>query len=294
LATIAAEVATAGLRPPSLIVVGECVRQREQIAWFEQRPLFGKRIGVTRAEEQAEPQFSRILELGAEPVLMPTLRIEPPESWVPVDDVMRHLGDRNWIVFTSVNGVRSFFGRLWTIGLDVRALGKARLAAIGRSTAEALNEFHIRADIVPSTFRAEDLAEALRPLVANQRVLWVRADRVRDTLRTELASAGARLEELIAYRHHDIESWPDDVVESLTIGNLNWIGVSSPAIARNIVRMLPSAAWPYIGQRIRVASISPVTTATCQEVGLPVSAEAVEHTWDGILSAIIQAEQAVV
>ncbi len=294
LATIAAEVATAGLRPPSLIVVGECVRQRERIAWFEQRPLFGKRIGVTRAEEQAEPQFSRILELGAEPVLMPTLRIDPPETWAPVDDVMRHLGDRNWIVFTSVNGVRSFFSRLWKIGLDLRALGQARLAAIGRSTAEALNEFHVRADIVPSTFRSEGLVEALRPLVANQRVLWVRADRARDVLRTELTSAGALLEEVIAYRHHDLESWPDDVVELLTNGNLDWIGVSSPAIARNIVRMLPSAAWPNIGQRIRVASISPVTTATCREVGLPVSVEAAEHTWNGIFSAIMQAEQAVV
>src|SRR5712691_140129 len=150
LQTISEQVASAHLRPPSLIVVGECVRQRERIAWFEQRPLFGRRIGVTRADEQADPQLGRILELGAEPVLMPTLHIDPPERWDSVDEVLGRPSDFDWIVFTSVNGVRTFFERLWALGRDTRSLGQARLAAIGPSTADALQEFRLRADLMPA------------------------------------------------------------------------------------------------------------------------------------------------
>lgn len=291
LATIAEQVIAAGLRPPSLIVVGECVRQREQLAWFEKRPLFGRRIGVTRADEQADAQIDRIFELGAEPVLMPTLEIEPPENWDSVDEVLGRVGDFDWVVFTSVNGVRAFFGRLWELGGDARRLSRARLAAIGSSTADALGEFHLRADVVPGTFRAEHLAAALSPLMSGQRVLWPRANRVRDVLRTELTAAGARLEEVVVYQHRDVSAWSDEVSQRLISGQLDWIGVSSPAIARNVARLIPDVARMHLGERIRIASISPITSAACQEVGLPVSAEAIEHTWDGLLAAIQRVEQ---
>jgi uroporphyrinogen III methyltransferase/synthase len=286
LRTISEQVTAAGLRPPSLIVIGECVRQREQIAWFEKRPLFGRRIGVTRADEQADTQIDRILELGAEPVLLPTLEIEPPESWDAVDAALRRIGEFDWLVFTSANGVRALLGRLWESGGDARRLGRARLAAIGPATAAALHEFQLRADVMPETYRAEHLGETLRPLVAGQRVLWARANRVRDVLRNELTSAGANLEEVIVYRHHDVEAWPENVQQRLIDGQVDWIGVSSPAIARNVWRLLPDAARSSLGTGVRVASISPVTSAVCQEVGLPVSAEATEHTWDGLLAAI--------
>lgn len=291
LATIAEQVVAAGLRPPSLIVVGECVRQREQLAWFEKRPLFGRRIGVTRADEQADAQIDRIFELGAEPVLMPTLEIEPPENWNAVDDVLNRVGSFDWIVFTSVNGVRFFLGRLWELGGDARWLTKARLAAIGSSTADALAEFHLHADVVPETFRAEHLAAALCPQVSGQRVLWARANRVRDVLRTELTAAGAQLEEVVVYQHRDVAVWSDEVNQRLNSGTLDWIGVSSPAIARNVARLVPETARLHLGERIRIASISPVTSAACQEVGLPISAEATEHTWDGLLAAIQRVER---
>lgn len=290
LATIADAVANAGLRPPSLIVVGECVRQREQLAWFENRPLFGQRIGVTRAEEQADTQIDRIFELGAEPVLMPTIEIEPPESWDSVDATIRRIGDFDWLVFTSVNGVRALLRRMWELGGDARSLSKAKLAAIGPSTAAALEEFRLRADVVPETFRAEHLAAELCSKVRGQRVLWARANRVRNVLRNELTAAGAQLEEVIVYQHRDVTTWPDDVNQRLIAGQLDWIGVSSPAIARNVARLMPEAARSQLGQKVRIASISPVTSAACQEVGLPVSAEATEHTWDGILAALGRVE----
>lgn len=291
LETIERQVAQAGLRPPSLIVVGECVRQREQIAWFEHRPLFGRRIGVTRADEQADSQVDRILELGAEPVLMPTLELLPPENWQTIDAVVKRLPEFDWLVFTSANGVNALLGRLWELGGDVRWLAKARLAAIGPSTAEALRAFQLRADVVPAIYRAEELATALRPLVQNRRVLWARADRVRDVLRAELTAAGAHLDEVVVYRHRDLDAWPTELIERLNLGHVDWIGVSSPAIARNVARLLPEPARSLLGARIRIASISPVTSAACQAVGLPVSAEAAEHTWEGILAAIQQAER---
>ena len=292
LGTIAEHVASAGLRPPSLIVIGECVRQREQLAWFEKRPLFGRRIGVTRADEQADSQIDRIFELGAEAVLMPTLEIEPPETWDAVDAVLGRIGEFDWIVFTSANGVRALLGRIWDLGGDSRCLGKARLATIGPSTAAALREFQLRADVVPETFRAEQLAAALCPQMAGQKVLWARANRVRDVLRSELTAAGAQLEEAIVYQHQDVATWTDDVNQRLIAGQLDWIVVSSPAIARNVARLVPEPARAFLGKSIRIASISPVTSATCQEVGLPVSAEATEHTWDGVMAVIQQVEGA--
>ena len=135
LATIANNAAQAKLRPPSLIIVGECVLLRERLAWFERRTLFGKRIGITRADEQADEQIEQILELGAEPVLMPTSQIEPPESWELVDQLLTRLSSFAWLVFTSANGVRSLLGRLWETGGDVRRLSGVRLAVIGPATA---------------------------------------------------------------------------------------------------------------------------------------------------------------
>lgn len=291
LETIAERVASTGLRPPSLIVVGECIGQREQLAWFEKRPLFGRRIGVTRAEEQADAQIDRIFEQGAEAVLMPTIEIEPPASWDSVDAALQRLDEFDWIVFTSVNGVQSLLTRLWELGGDARWLARAKLAAIGPATAATLCEFQLRADVVPETYRAEHLAAELRSQVRGRRVLWARADRVRDVLRTELIAAGAQLEEAIVYQHRDVAAWSDDVNRQLVNGQIDWIGVSSPAIARNVSRLVPDAARSQLGQRVRIASISPVTSAACREVGLPVSAEATEHTWDGILAAIQQVEQ---
>jgi uroporphyrinogen III methyltransferase/synthase len=290
LETIAADVESAGLRPPSLIVVGDCVRQRDQIAWFEKRPLFGRSIGITRADEQADETLSLIAELGAEPVLMPTLELQPPESWTSVDNTCQRIGEFDWIVFTSSNGVRALFRRIWELGGDLRWLKGAQIAAIGASTAATLNEHQLRADVVPDNFRAEELAVALGGRVAGQKVLWVRADRARDVLRTELTAAGAWLEEIVVYRHHDVDAWSPEIQQRLVAGNLDWIGVSSPAIARNVWRLMPDAARSKVGQEIRIASISPVTSAACREIGLPVSAEAVEFTWKGIVAAIQNAE----
>ena len=286
LADIAARVRRVDLHAPSLIIVGECVRLRDSLQWFEQRALFGLRIGITRAAEQASDVIDRVVELGGDPVLLPTIAILPPKNWSEVDFCLAHLANYDWIVFTSANGVRQFFTRLWSQGGDARRLGQAKVAAIGSGTAGALAEFQVRADLVPESFRAESLADALKPLVAGKQVLWVRASRGREVLPIELRAAGAILEELVVYQNVDLATLPATVLADIEQGKLHWIGLSSPSIARNLADKLTPAARARLGHEVKLASISPVTTAAAFEVGLPISAEAQTFTWEGILEAI--------
>jgi uroporphyrinogen III methyltransferase / synthase len=276
------------LHAPSIIIVGECIRQRDTISWFENRPLFGQRIGVTRPAGQAPPVIDRLFELGAQPILMPLIDILPPADWSAVDQTMASLSDFDWIVLTSVNGVEGLIGRLWETGGDARRLGNTKLAAIGEGTAEALARFHLRADLVPESFRAESLVESLGPHVAGKRVLWARGSRGRDILPTGLRAAGANLEERVVYRNVDVEKLDAPTLALLEAGELDWIGLGSPSIARALARLLPAAARTRLGKSIRLASISPITTAAASEAGLPIAAEAAEYTWEGILGAIIE------
>lgn len=288
---IAGRVRAADLHAPSLIIVGECVRLRESLQWFEQRPLFGLRIGITRPEGQTDEIVDRVLELGGEPVLLPTIAISPPANWDAVDQTLRAIDDYDWIVFTSVNGVRHLLNRLWEQGGDGRRLGRARLAAIGSGTAAALEEFHLRADLIPDSYRSEALAEALKPHVMGRKVLWARASRGRDILPQEIRAAGGTLDELVVYQNVDVSELPADVMHQIENGSLNWIGLSSPSIARNFSSKLTPAAKAQLGVRVRLASISPVTTAAATEAGLPISAEAILYTWEGILDAIRRSQQ---
>jgi uroporphyrinogen III methyltransferase / synthase len=290
LGELAAAVAGAALTPPSIIVIGECVSRREQIAWFEKRPLFGRRIGITRPVAQAGPVIQRALELGAEPVLLPTIEILPPQDWVPVDAALARVSEFDWLVFTSVNGVRSFLDRLWSSGADVRRLGNLRIAAIGPATGESLAHHGLKPDLVPSAFRAEALALELTPHVRGKRVLWARADRGRAVLPDQLLAAGAAIEQVTVYRNVDASSLPPAALSRLERGELDWIALGSPSIAQSLYGLFPTAARQFLGTRIRLASISPVTTARVRELGLKIAAEAVDYTWEGLIQAIIRAE----
>lgn len=290
LAEIAAVVHEAKLHPPSLIVVGPCVALRDRIAWFEQRPLFGLRIGVTRPEHQADEAIHRCRALGAQPVLMPTIEIRPPTDWSGVDAAIDRLDDYAWLIFTSANGVRSFLSRLWMRGLDGRRLADVRIAAIGDATAETLADFNLHADLVPDSFRAEALADALRPLVSGQRLLWVRASRGRDVLPRELGAAGASVDEVVVYQNLDVTALPADALRMIETGELDWIGLSSPSIARNLARLLTPAAREQLGAGVRLAAISPVTAQAAVEAGLPVAAVADVYTWEGIFAAIVRSQ----
>ena len=288
LAQLPGAVAAAGLSAPSLIVVGECVTERESIAWFEARPLLGKSVGITRPVNQVARVVGQLGQLGAEPVLMPTIEILPPDSFDEVDAVLDRLEEFDWIVFTSVNGVAGLLGRLWDRGDDLRRLTGCRLAAIGPATAEALAGYRLRADVVPESFRAEALGEALSARVEGARVLWARASRGREVLGELLVEAGASFEQVVTYRNEDVIAWPSETLERLASGMIDWIGLSSPSIARGVARLAADSGASL--DSTRLASISPVTSQAARDAGLQVSAEAVNYTWDGLLEAIVAAE----
>ena len=288
LVTIAQRALEADLHPPSLVIIGECVNVREKAQWFENRPLFGQLIGITRPEEQADDAALRSVELGALPILLPTIEISPPDNWDDVDKVLPRLEEFDWIVFSSVNGVRSLLNRVWEQGRDMRAFGHAKFAAIGPATAAALEEFHLRADLVPTEYRAEGLAEVLKPHVTGRKVLWARASRGRDVLPNELAAAGGIVEQVVVYQNRDVVSFPIEATQRLESGELNWIVLSSPSIARNLARLLTPEMKDHLGTQTKLVSISPVTSAAAQECGLPITAEATNYTWDGIFEAIIR------
>ncbi|MBX3440275.1 MAG: uroporphyrinogen-III C-methyltransferase [Planctomycetaceae bacterium] len=287
---LADRVVESGLKPPSLIIVGPCVDRRQGLSWYEQKPLLGKRIGITRPDGQADPQIARALALGADPVLMPVIRIEPVTDWTEIDAVIARLDQFDWIVWTSANGVRALLGRLWETGGDVRRLAGRKIAAIGSATAEAMAEFHLRADVVPEEFRAETLADALEREMHGQRVLWARASRGRDVLPQRIAAAGGLVTELVVYRNEDAQALPETAAKALAEGGVDWVGLSSPSIARQFAALVPESVRRHLGTAIRLAAISPVTEQAARQAGLPISATAEIYTWDGIFDAILHAE----
>lgn len=289
LETLGEKIDQAGLKPPSLIVVGDVVTLRDQIAWFENQPLFGQSIGITRPLAQAEPQVQQVSRLGGDPVLMPMIDTVPVEQPDSHEEVLNHLGEYRWIVFTSQNGVQAFFEWLWRNGKDVRAISNARIACIGERTAAALEGFQLRADLVPEKYRSEELAEVLIQQLDSGPVLWPRANRGREVLPERLAQQGIELKSFVVYEHLDAETLAPAVIEKLQSGQLQWIGLSSPAIARRFHQLWQKLPENKQLKMPQLVSISPVTSQVMQEIGLPVSAEATTYTWDGIIEAITKA-----
>ncbi len=272
------------LRPPTVIIVGHVVDLAPDISWFAARPLFGKRILLTRPERQNAQIATRLRELGAEVLVQPAIAITPPADWQPVDQVLQALDRYDWIVFSSANGVRFFLDRLEAIRGDMRRLGRTRIAAIGPGTADELSRYHLRADLVPDAFRAEALADALLHETSGQSFLLVRASRGREVLAEQLAAAGKRVEQVVAYQSIDVTEPDPDVLEAMAAGKIDWVTVSSSAIAQSLVKLFGETL-----HRTRLVSISPVTSATLNALGFPPNVEAARYTIEGMIEAILSA-----
>lgn len=274
------------LRPPVIVVVGEVASLAPTLSWFEKRPLFGQKIAITRAAEQGAALRDALEVLGADVLEQPAIDIRDPDDWSAVDDVIHRLDEFSWIVFSSTNGVERFLNRLFALGRDMRALGTARLAAVGPGTAARLGDYHLRADLVPGEYRAEALAAALAPQAKGARVLLVRASRGREVLAEELRQAGAEVEQVVAYQSLDVAEPQSRVMELLEAGELDWMTVTSSAIARSLVRLFGPAL-----KKTRLVSISPITSATLRELGYEPAAEATEYTMEGVVQTIQAASE---
>jgi uroporphyrinogen III methyltransferase/synthase len=287
LVTLPQTVLQAGLRSPAVIIVGPVAALRDRLAWFEQRPLFGKRVLVTRPRHQAAGMVRRLELLGAVPHVLPTVEVREPADWAPVDRALAELSSYHWLVFTSANGVHALIGRLRQCGRDLRALGAVQLAAIGPGTAAALRGYHLEPDLVPDRYHSEGLVEALRKVAAGQRVLLARADRGRDVLRQELSSV-ATVDQVAVYSQVDAVNPDPQTLDLLRRGEIDYVTVTSSNIARALAHVLdaPARQWVESG-RVKWVSISPHTSETIRELGLPVAAEAVDYTPEGVIEVLI-------
>jgi uroporphyrinogen III methyltransferase/synthase len=231
---------------------------------------------------------AQLRRLGADVILQPAIRIGPPADWRPVDAALARLGEFDWLVFSSANGVRSLFDRAAKKGTSLisakSVMSPFRVAAIGPGTAEELGRYGLKADLVPGQFRAEALADALGHDARGRRFLLVRASRGREVLAQELRAAGALVEQIVAYTSSDVERPDPAVAALLTAGRIDWITVTSSAIARSLVRLFGEDL-----RRARLASMSPLTSGVLGELGQSPAAEAVEYTMAGLVAAIVDA-----
>jgi uroporphyrinogen III methyltransferase/synthase len=267
------------------VIIGDVVRDTELNSWFEQRPLFGQRILVTRAAEQADELVQQLAQLGAEVVLQPAIEILPPETYEALDEVIATVADVNWIVFSSGNGVRYFLNRLLALGYDARHLAQAKLAAMGPGTAAALQDFNLRADLLPREYRAESMVDALRPRVKDQTVLLIRASRGRDVLRAGLNKAGADVQQVVVYRSQDVQTLSPSTREAMEQG-IDWVTFTSSAIARSSIALL----GPYL-EGVKSVSISPVTSEMMRSLGLEPTVEAKQHDLDGMIKRLLDYQE---
>lgn len=278
-------------RGSAVLVVGPVVGLRDYLRWFDTRPLFGKRILVTRARDQAEDMVDRLLELGADAVEAPTIRIEPPEDYGPLDTACAEITSFDWVVFTSVNGVESFMSRLIDGSRDVRSLCGVRLCAIGPATAGRLERYGLRVDLVPSEHRAEAVFDALQQVddLAGRRVLLPRADLAREVLATSLEQAGARVTEATAYRTVLAEADRDhgpDVYEMLLEQEIDVVTFTSASTVRNFVKILGPGPAVDLLRTTLVASIGPITAEAGEQLGIETTIMPTTYTIPALVDAI--------
>ncbi len=283
LETVGGAIAENRIRPPSLFIVGDVVDHAPEVSWFAARPMLGVRVLLTGPAHTSAKIGQRLSGLGAEAIYGPAIRITDPDDWTGVDAAIDGLDEFDWLVFSSSTGVDRFLGRLLERGGDLRCLGGVKLAAVGSGTAERLARYHLGVDLVPEEFNAESLARGLEgDAAAGRRFLLARANRGRQVLAEKLKAAGGQVEQVIVYQSVDVEEADADVASALAAGEIAWTTVTSPAIARSLVRLYGDAL-----RQTRLASISPLTSAALRDLGYAPAAEASPHSMDGLAQAII-------
>jgi len=290
LETIAEIAGKAGIRPPGIIVVGEVVGLREKLEWFEKRPLFGKRIVVTRAREQASGFLARLSLLGADCVQFPTIKVVPPESWEPLDSALRQLSRYDWVLFTSVNGVKFFIERLRFLEKDVRDLKGIMIGAIGPKTAGMWLEMGITPDLVPGEYRAEAVVEGLAGWgVKGRKILIPRAVRAREILPEALREMGAEVDLVPAYRTVRPDDDVDRVGKMMERGEIHLVTFTSSSTVTNFMQMF-GGREPEVKDwmtSVSVACIGPVTAKTAEGFGIHVDIIPPAYTIDSLTDAIV-------
>ena len=284
----AEDVAKNGIKPPAIFIVGEVVKLRDSLQWFDnlaQRPLFGKRILVTRARSQASQLTAKLENLGAEVIEVPAITItDPVDLYAALDQAIGQLQDYHWVMFTSANGVKHFFARLLQAGKDARALGYAKIAAIGSATAAELKKYGLVADVVPGEYRAEGIIEAMKgKLPPHAKILLPRAEEAREILPEKLREMGAEVDVVSAYRTVCAAADGEALTSELNEGRIDMVTFTSSSTVKNLVNIIGSAD---LLNGVKTACIGPVTADTAKSLGIEPDIIAKEYTIDGLVEAI--------
>lgn len=289
LGDIADKVRLAGLGSPAVVILGEAVKHRERLRWFDRRPLFGRRVLVTRAREQAGTLAEALWDQGAEPVVLPTIEIEEPADPGPLQRAALGADAWDWIVFTSANAVRRFFDALVAGGGDVRRLGRVKILAIGPATAEALVPFGLVPDLVPKEHRGEAAAQVLLDTgpMAGVRILLPRAQAGREVIAERLRAAGAVVDSVVAYRTVVPADADRDLVRArIEKGEIDAAAFTSSSTLKNFLELFGADAGRRLLEKVVVATIGPVTSETARDLGVRVRVEASPYTVDGLVRAL--------
>lgn len=293
LADIVERINSFRLGPPAVAIVGDVVRLREKLRWFDTKPLFGKRVLVTRSDTQAA-ELSELLRLyGAEAVEFPVIKISPPSDYAPLDTALEKISDYDWLLFTSANGVRAILERLKATGRDVRALAGPKIGAIGPATAETLENAGIRVDYVPGRFVAEALIDEFPEDPSGKWILIIRSEIARNVLPEKLAELGATVDAVAAYRtevNRMLES-VDEMRRQIESSQIDVATFTSSSTVAAFVELMGNETISRINESVKVACIGPITAQTAREMGLRVDIVAEEYTMEGLVSAIASALQ---
>lgn len=287
-ATIGAMAEDRKIRPPAIAVVGEVVRLRDKLNWFERKPLFGRRIVVTRPRAQAG-EFAELLEAwGAEVVPFPTIETIPPSSLAPLDAAIRRAGEFDWVVFTSANGVRVFFARIQALDADVRDWHRARFAAIGPQTAKALQAYGVRVETVADEFRAEGVVAALARIgIRGKRILLPRAAAAREILPVQLGELGATVEEVATYVTVIPQAHLIELKELLLQAEADLVTFTSSNTVHNFVAAFDGDVEAVLAHAA-VGCIGPVTAETAGQYGMRVAIQPSSYTVPAFADAIVR------
>lgn len=276
------------ITPPVVIVIGDVVKLRKKLQWFDNRILSGKTIVITRSREQSSELKEKLESLGALTVQFPTIEIKPLEDYKIVDKTLNKLNTYHWIIFTSVNGVKAFFDRLLLTSKDIRVLYGLRLVAIGPKTAEVLKIYGLKLDIIPQKFVAESLIEELSKFnMKNQKVLLVRSNLARDFLCQKLKEMGAFVTDLIIYKTEKSNVKTDNIVELLKNNKVDYLTFTSSSTVRNFVEILNGYNLKKLLKNVVITSIGPITSQTAIELLGRFDLQAINYTIDGIIDVIL-------
>ena len=289
LSDIAAKAKDAKLKPPVIIVVGEVVRLREKLNWYESKPLFGKRIVVTRSRNQASVFAEMLIDQGATTIEFPTIDVVPPTSWDELDHALGAIETYQWIIFTSANAIKYFMERLRSLGKDLRILKGVQICVVGPKTAEALEQYGLRPDLIPHEFKAEGVLTALGGVkVKGQKFLIPRAKLAREIIPDKLRELGAVVTVAVAYENVKPIADTARVKKLFEEKKIAAVTFTSSSTVHNFVEILGRKEYKILMQGAIVACIGPITAKTADEYGMKTEIMPKEYTIPAFVEAMVE------